>query len=1102
MYSSGPIVMAPGDSRRFSITMLFGYNTAGAEGEDLWKDPHNTRDLYATASIMQDIYNAGYRFVKPPLKPRVNAVAGDKQVTLYWDEGSEKSRDPLYGNDFEGYVIYRATDFGFNESLTITDAYGTPQLWKPIAKFDLKNDLSGPHPIEQIEGSGLHYDMGANTGLVHSYVDKNVINGQRYFYAVCAYDSGAAQDTLPPTETSKTIQEDFAGNVTLDVNTAVVTPQAPSVGFIAPDIPMDERVHDGPGSGEVEFKIIDPTLIPDNRTMELIFTDSEMDVVDNDGDWATFTDVTLYITNSPYVDLAVSPTADTVFYESTTYDTIVQSMQIGDVIEFGGLSWLVNTLNEGGIRDTVIIYPDTIEVLPTLSIWDPSTDGSVNDDVGADGCSDEYELGLGACSDTIVSFSGADVNTDNWHPIDNPTGTEANGKPDSGEPDLDQNDLQEKMRDTQFFSVYDVTDENNPITVMESETGLNGEDVNSISNGFQVYVRNDILQIDNENSHWINGDGLWEADIQVYSSSSIKGVKAPIDYLIEFYETPVDSPVRPTASGLALDSIRYGRDEDDNWLYCGMTYNIFDLVTEEYVDIMQIGMKDSTLKTGNQILPILYQREDKVGVWSPTWRFKFSSSLENITTMLPYDDGVLIGTQASGMHIYNQTTKAWKHWTKETSGGGLLSNVISDIQYYDGFYWIGTNNGPALFDGNIWHHNAKLETLFDEMAPDNLSELEEADKSKKYVACTAIEQDSEGWIWLATDGHGLLRVNTNGTTTTSLDDSVQTYNSPDTINISISSTVISDIHFDSDGYLWMATRKGIVKFSYVDSTWQTYTKDDGLLNTIVTSIVELDDGTMVFGTEKGVVFLADDVLTVYSGTEYLPHDKAYSLYSRSTSELYVGTFNGYSVLDLSGLQGTDYSEVDTAKTYFASWGNSTIYQDDLIKAITFVGDVGYFGTNAGPEIRLSEFSWNSSGPQPGDIYQMKTRKPFSNHDVFTFNTRAGSVDTEEMENNLSKIAVVPNPYVATAIWERKPYLQTGRGERKVWFTNLPPTCTIRIFNLAGELVRTLEHDETAFNGAESWDLLNIDNMEVAYGIYIFHVETDEAQTIGKFAVIK
>ncbi|MCF7905266.1 MAG: hypothetical protein K9M49_08965, partial [Candidatus Marinimicrobia bacterium] len=297
MYSSGPIVMAPDDSRRFSITMLFGYNTTGATGTNLPEDPHNTRDLYATAGIMQQIYNAGYRFVKPPVKPRLTAVAGDGQVTLYWDDGAEKSRDPLYGNDFEGYAIYRATDFGFNESLEITDAYGSPYLWKPIAKFDLDNNISGPHPVEQIAGSGLHFDMGANTGLVHSYVDKGLINGQRYFYAVCAYDSGAVTDTLPPTETAKTIQEDFAGNVTLDVNTAVVIPAAPSVGFVAPEFPEDERDHDGPGSGSVEFRIIDPTLIPDNRTFKLEFTDSEMDVADNDGDWETFEDDSSFITN-------------------------------------------------------------------------------------------------------------------------------------------------------------------------------------------------------------------------------------------------------------------------------------------------------------------------------------------------------------------------------------------------------------------------------------------------------------------------------------------------------------------------------------------------------------------------------------------------------------------------------------------------------------------------------------------------------------------------------------------------------------------------------------------------------------------------------------
>lgn len=1102
MYSSGPILMAPGDTRRFSIAMLFGYNTAAAEGTNLYEDPHNTRDLYATAAIMQDIYNAGYRFVKPPTKPRVNAVAGDKRVTLYWDDGAEKSRDPLYGNDFEGYVIYRATDFGFNEALSITDTYGAPYLWKPIAKFDLKNELSGPHPVEQIAGSGLHYDMGANTGIVHSYVDDNVINGQRYFYAVCAYDSGAVNDTLPPTETSKNIQEDFAGNVTLDVNTVVVTPQAPSVGFIDPSIPVDEREHTGPGSGSVEFKIIDPTLIPNGRNYELKFIDSEMDGVDNDGDWKTFEDDTVFITNGPFVDLVLYPSSDTLSYITAEYDTLVASIKVGNFIEHAGLTWLVNSLLEGGSKDTIIFYPDTIVTLPTLSIWDALSDGPVYDDVGSDGCSDEYETGLGTCADTIVSIAGLDPNGDNWHPLLNPDGTEANGKPDSGEPDLDQNDLQEKMRETQYFTVSDVTDANNPIRTMDNQIGLHGEDVNSFSNGFQVYVINDTLKVDNERSRWINGDALWEADIQVYSSSSVKGIASPSDYLIEFHESVVDTAVSPTASGLVPAPIRYGRDEFNNWLYCGLAYSVYDPINEEYVDVMQIGMKDSVLKTGNQILPILYQREDKSGVWSTTWRFKFSSKLENINSMYSYDSGVIIGTESNGVHIYDLESESWKHWTNENSGKGLLSDGVSDIEYIDGFFWIATSIGPALFDGNIWHHNAKLETLFDELAPDNEGSLEDKDKSKAYIACTAIAQDSEGWVWLGTYRQGLIRVNTQGTYATSLDDSVETYITPDSINVDITAADINDLMFDSNEALWIATSAGLLRYDRSTSNWKAYETSDGLPNKKVTSIIELDDGTIVIGTEGGLAFLTGDSFVSYNkAAGMLTDDKVYSLYFRNQYELYVGTYKGYAVYNLSNASA-DYSTGITASMFNASWGDSTIYQDDLIKAITFVGDVGFFGTKAGPEIRMDEFSWNSSGPQPGDVYEMKTRKPFSNHDVFTFNTYGGTVDPTQMENNLSNIAVVPNPYVASAVWEKKPYLQTGRGERKVWFTHLPPTCTIRIFNLAGDLVRTLEHDETAFNGAESWDLLNIDNMEVAYGIYIFHVETEDASTIGKFAVIK
>ncbi|PJA52286.1 MAG: hypothetical protein CO167_09335 [Candidatus Marinimicrobia bacterium CG_4_9_14_3_um_filter_48_9] len=109
-----------------------------------------------------------------------------------------------------------------------------------------------------------------------------------------------------------------------------------------------------------------------------------------------------------------------------------------------------------------------------------------------------------------------------------------------------------------------------------------------------------------------------------------------------------------------------------------------------------------------------------------------------------------------------------------------------------------------------------------------------------------------------------------------------------------------------------------------------------------------------------------------------------------------------------------------------------------------------------------------------------------------------------MKQDLDKVAVVPNPYVATAVWERKPYLASGRGERKVYFINLPEECTIRIYTVSGELVRKIEHVNSVYDGSEPWDLLNNDKLEVAYGIYVYHIESKAsgAETIGKLALIK
>ncbi|MEK7670818.1 MAG: hypothetical protein AAB344_01175, partial [Bacteroidota bacterium] len=81
--------------------------------------------------------------------------------------------------------------------------------------------------------------------------------------------------------------------------------------------------------------------------------------------------------------------------------------------------------------------------------------------------------------------------------------------------------------------------------------------------------------------------------------------------------------------------------------------------------------------------------------------------------------------------------------------------------------------------------------------------------------------------------------------------------------------------------------------------------------------------------------------------------------------------------------------------------------------------------------------------------------------------------------------------------------RAGRGERRIYFVNLPAKCMIRIYTIRGALVQTLEHDATVENGQEPWNLVTKDGMDLAYGIYIYHVDAPGiGEKIDKFAIIK
>lgn len=135
---------------------------------------------------------------------------------------------------------------------------------------------------------------------------------------------------------------------------------------------------------------------------------------------------------------------------------------------------------------------------------------------------------------------------------------------------------------------------------------------------------------------------------------------------------------------------------------------------------------------------------------------------------------------------------------------------------------------------------------------------------------------------------------------------------------------------------------------------------------------------------------------------------------------------------------------------------------------------------------------------------IRTNPENNNFPMYTFNT--SDIATLYEQANVSKnamdlINIVPNPYYGSSTYE------TGRTDNRIRITNLPSKCTIKIFTMNGTLVRTIKRDVagqedlytgTTVGGSDiktskrssyvEWDLKNQNNISVASGLYIFHID--------------
>ncbi len=116
----------------------------------------------------------------------------------------------------------------------------------------------------------------------------------------------------------------------------------------------------------------------------------------------------------------------------------------------------------------------------------------------------------------------------------------------------------------------------------------------------------------------------------------------------------------------------------------------------------------------------------------------------------------------------------------------------------------------------------------------------------------------------------------------------------------------------------------------------------------------------------------------------------------------------------------------------------------------------------------------------------------------------------EVENEALEVTVFPNPYridggYAASGYENRDRTKSAERTRQITFANLPNICTIRIYSIDGDLIKEIEHyqpDGGPTSQIETWDVISRNTQSVVTGIYLWQVESQMGEQLGKLVIMK
>lgn len=210
-----------------------------------------------------------------------------------------------------------------------------------------------------------------------------------------------------------------------------------------------------------------------------------------------------------------------------------------------------------------------------------------------------------------------------------------------------------------------------------------------------------------------------------------------------------------------------------------------------------------------------------------------------------------VSLAATGMQQY--IVRSW------SADDGLPHNyILSLIQGRHGYLWVGTRSGLARFDGVRF-----TPVAWGPMKGSQIGSLCET---------------RDGSLWIALEGHGLVRWNEHG---------MAEY----THNNGLNSNFVRAICEGENGTIWIATRGGLTR--YRKGQFRTFTPKDGLAGPLAEALCADAEGNIWVGSSGGLNCIKDGAVTATLTTrDGLPANSVTALCTDHNGSLWIGTSEG------------------------------------------------------------------------------------------------------------------------------------------------------------------------------------------------------------------